>query len=76
MRKVGLYINVQKDNAKRIALDIIEWLENHGCTVLLNEGEAEAIGKGSLACPSDDLVKNSQFIVVLGGDGSLLGCAR
>ncbi|MFA7468493.1 MAG: NAD(+)/NADH kinase [Desulfotomaculaceae bacterium] len=76
MLSIGMYVSLKNDNAKSAALDIISWLQDRGCTVLLNEEGARGIGKGSLACPANDLVSKPQILMVLGGDGTLLSCAR
>lgn len=76
MKKIGIIPNFTKDKDMQLTRKIINWIEGHGGQVLLNEIEAEKINRKDLAYKSYKMYKESDFIIVLGGDGTLLGVAR
>jgi len=55
--------------------ELIAWLESRGITVYLDEGAAGYAGR-SPALSRDRVAGQSQLLVVLGGDGTLLSAAR
>ena len=73
MKKIGIIPNFTKDKDMKLTRQIINWIEEHGGQVLLNEIEAEKINRKDLAYKSYKMYKESDFIIVLGGDGTLLG---
>jgi len=74
--KIGIIPNLNKQNSLKIAYQLIEWLEQKGVQVLLNEITANEVQRTDLAAKSADIYKTSDFIIVLGGDGTLLSIAR
>ncbi len=74
-KSVGIIYKHHHAPAKTEALKLEAWFENRGIKVFLQEMTAEVAEKG--ASPKDLIVpKNVDWIVVLGGDGTLLGAAR
>lgn len=71
---VGLVVALHKRAADRSARDVVEALVARGVAVRTDVGTAEAIG-GPVDAVSEDEVVDSDLILVLGGDGSLLRCA-
>ena len=72
---VGIIYKYSHEPAKTEALKLGTWFENRGIRVFSQEMNAEAAEDGvfrkSLAIPKD-----VDWVVVLGGDGTLLGAAR
>lgn len=75
---VGLLINETKPAAVEAARELAEYLENAGVTALSQDAVATLLrDTGCHAVPTrDDVVVNSDFIVVFGGDGTLLAACR
>jgi NAD+ kinase len=73
IRTVGLVVKRDRPRAVRLARRIIAWLRRRKVRVLVDR---EARFTGVPARIKDDLVRESDLIVVLGGDGTLLSIAR
>lgn len=76
MDKVGIIPNITKDKDMKLTKEIIKWIEENDGQVLLNEIEAEKIDRSDLAYKSHEMYDQADFIIVLGGDGTLLGVSR
>ena len=71
---VGIIYKHHHEPAKAEALKLTTWFENRGITVFSQEMAAEVMEKGvSIQSP---VPKDVNWVVVLGGDGTLLGAAR
>ena len=68
--------NLDKPRITYLIRDIAAWLQSRGCQLLLDEKTALVTGLESLGRPQETLIAGSDCIMVLGGDGTLLGCAR
>ena len=72
---VGLIAKPRSDRGATLVPELIAWLEARGISVFLDEGAAGYAGR-SPALSRDQVAAHSQFLVVLGGDGTLLSAAR
>ncbi len=74
MKKIGFVTNLDKDPHMRYTKQLVEWVKENGCIPLV----ADAVGE----VERDDIVtsgymyRNADFVVVLGGDGTILRVAR
>jgi len=75
VKTVGLIAKPRSDRGATLVPELIAWLEARGITVFLDEGAAGYAGR-SPALSRDQVAANSQLLVVLGGDGTLLSAAR
>jgi NAD+ kinase len=77
MKKVAAIISKpQKPELREIAPKVVSWLESHGYTVLIDPITAEYT-KSKQAVDRDNIAgKEPMFVVVLGGDGTMLAAAR
>lgn len=76
MQKAGIIVNMTKDIGLKYTSMIVEWLEERNIQVFLPEIAAEQLDRQDLSCSPLDIYKQSDFVMVLGGDGTLLGVAR
>jgi len=75
MKTIGLAVNMKKENAVVLVERIIDLIEKQNCSVVMRETTAAALGLPEYGWPAQDLAK-TDCLVVLGGDGTLLGSAR
>ena len=72
MKSVGIIYKYKHETAKKTAYKIKKWLESRGIQVFLKEmPQNDSVGEKSPLLPID-----IERLIVLGGDGTLLGAAR
>lgn len=76
MRKVGLVPNMDKDKNLEVTKRLVSHLQAKGCMPLLAETIAKENGLEEFAYKEEALYEDSDFIISLGGDGTLLGVGR
>ena len=78
IRTVGIFINTDKQNAYETAFRCVKYLLHQGITPMMLHNQYAEIGgiAGVKACFKDQFYSSPDCIVVLGGDGTLLGIAR
>lgn len=74
-RKVGLVVHETKPEAHAIAKEVIDWLQARHIESRLNEEMAQRLGAPSLACCAEEMA-GVEFIITLGGDGTILKAAK
>lgn len=72
---VGVVSKPRSDLAARLVPEMIEWLEARGIHVRADEETACYAGRGD-SLPRDSVPEQSDLVIVLGGDGTLLSAAR
>ena len=75
IRRIGLVVNPNRPAAVALGRKLLKVFERRRIAVVANRDAADVLG-GVSAAPEPDLVSQSDLIVVLGGDGTLLGLAR
>lgn len=74
--RIGLIVNHQKPLAKKVVREIINFACKNGIEVMLEEEAAQKLNITRYATKTEDLIKNANLIIALGGDGTLLRTAR
>lgn len=74
-RFVGIVVHRERPEASAIAIEVINWLNERGLAARLGSETADRLGRPELACQPDEWAK-AEFIISLGGDGTILMAAR
>jgi len=75
IQNVAIFAKVHDPRCLGIASDLINWLEEKGCTPLPEAGLTRQLGyPGPLT--EDEILNQAELVVVLGGDGTLISVAR
>jgi NAD+ kinase len=74
IRAVGIVVKRDRPEALEIGTTLTGWLRDRRKKVLAEPAVAEVVGAEAVS--RDELVRRADLIVVLGGDGTLLGIAR
>jgi NAD+ kinase len=76
IKKVGLFVNTTKANAAGVVEGVSVWLEEQDIVPLLSEEQAVALGQPQTGISKTEVVEQSDVLLVLGGDGTLLSAAH
>jgi NAD+ kinase len=75
--KIGIIARPRKSNLAAVVPPLLEWLAKRGIATLYDEETASSLPAGSPAGSTrENVAANSQLLLVLGGDGTLLAAAR
>lgn len=74
MKTIGLVVNLAKKNTYVLVRQTIDWLTVNHCKPLLEPPAAQTLGFPEYA--TEELNKEAECLIVLGGDGTLLNHAR
>jgi NAD+ kinase len=75
VQEVGVVIKRGRDEARELGRRVVAWLERREVTPLAAPEVAESLGCRN-AVEVTEMVQRAALMVVLGGDGTLLGVAR
>ena len=77
MTRVGLVAKPDAAQAQSVILRLVEWLGQHGMSVVIEKETAGLVPSASVAAAhKSDLPGQVDLLIVLGGDGTLLSMAR
>jgi NAD+ kinase len=74
VKKIGIFCKQKPNIDAKIVSELTQWLESRNHTVYLEPHTADLIGKKP-AASKEEVASNSDLIIVLGGDGTLLNVA-
>jgi NAD+ kinase len=76
VKSVGVISKPHKPEIKEIACGLVQWLEAHGYRVFVDK-ETAACAPGSEVAERETMAgRKPEFVIVLGGDGTILAAAR
>lgn len=75
-KTIGVVFFVKNRQAFDLTVRIADWLEAHDVEVLLEAECGAAMGGDRRSVPMDTLVRKVEFLIAVGGDGTLLNAAR
>jgi NAD+ kinase len=76
VKKIGIITNMERDLGLVRTRQALDWLLANGCAVFVGAEVGRALGAPALAADFETNRSQADFIVVLGGDGTILGEAR
>ena len=76
IKNVGLFVNTTKANAASVVEGVSAWLQERGIVPLLPKEQAIALGCPRTRISKTEVVEQSDVLLVLGGDGTLLSAAH
>lgn len=75
--RIGLVGRSQQEGLREVLQDLIRLLQSLGRELILEQRLAELVPEISVPCGSlEDIGEDSDLVIVVGGDGSLLSAAR
>jgi len=76
VRKATIVPRLGKPKISSICNDLLKWLLVHQIEAVMPISDAKALGKEKFGCQDRKLMENTDLVVVLGGDGTILRAAR
>ncbi len=74
MKKIGFITNLDKDPNMQYTRELMQYVSENGCVPMVTDASAELGSHNTVT--SDYMYRNADFIIVLGGDGTILRVAR
>ena len=75
-KTIGVISRPRRANLSAVVPELLRWLETRGIRILYDEETASALPHPAKAFTREELADQSQILLVLGGDGTLLAAAR
>ena len=75
MKTIGVMPHAHKEEAVRVARDVIQWLEGIGKEARVLSGDEETLGLPAKVMDKEDFIRGLDLVISLGGDGSMLRAA-
>ncbi len=75
-RSIGVVANLGKSGLEGIVKKICDWFKSRGIDMVAQPDLALRFGPGIKGAPLDEMVKNIECLLVIGGDGTILSSAR
>jgi NAD+ kinase len=74
--RIGILANIHKPESESLARELVDWLLKRGHRPLLYPNIVPLIGHKELALGEDQFRQESEMVVAIGGDGTILASAR
>jgi NAD+ kinase len=74
MKRIGFICKAGRREPVELIKTLLPWLHDRNCSVFLEKEAASALGLGG--CGIEDIPDLVDFLVVLGGDGTMISAAR
>jgi len=76
VKKVGIIPNLEKEESYSAAERLISFLRQNDCLPMMQDFKAEKMGFNDIACSEEELFAETDFVVLLGGDGTILDISK
>ncbi len=74
--RIGILANIHKVESKSLVDQLVQWLLERGHQPLLCQDLTALVGRQELARTGEQLRQESDLVVAIGGDGTILAAAR
>jgi NAD+ kinase len=75
-KTIGIISRPRRSNLVEVVPPLLEWLKEHGMPAVYDSETATALKNGSLGKSRQQVAEESDLLLVLGGDGTILATAR
>lgn len=75
-KRVGIVAKSHRPEAREVVCQLIAWLRANDREVLFDQDTAALAGAGETGIAKEEVPRDADLVVVLGGDGTLLSVAR
>ncbi|MCG9129539.1 NAD(+)/NADH kinase [Candidatus Poribacteria bacterium] len=75
-KKVGFFVNTSKEKAAQVVIEVSLFLKKAGAIPIIPSEQAKVLGFTDTGISTDQMVEESDLVIVLGGDGTLLSAAH
>ena len=76
MKNVGLVANLDRDIGGQYLAEVVLWLLDKGLSPIVTDDVSHLVDKRCRTVCDDELYRLSDMMVVLGGDGTMLGASK
>lgn len=76
MRTIGIFPNSSKQNVDAVLNNIIETLKDEEIKILIPEKSAQELGYNEYSASREEIIRQIDLAITIGGDGTLLSTAR
>jgi NAD+ kinase len=76
LKTVGIISRPRREQLSAVIPPLLQWLEAHGISALLDTETGSSVDQPETARTRQELAGESDLLLVLGGDGTLLAAAR
>ena len=76
MRNIGLIVNLDRDIGGKYLAEVASWLSAKGLCPIITKNLEMFVNTDCRVTDEDKLYRQSDFIITLGGDGTILGASR
>ena len=76
MHNIGIIVNHSKDIEFELTKSIINWIEKNNANPMLTKQTSAVLGHNINGYNVEEVYEKSDFVIVLGGDGTILQVAR
>ncbi len=76
LKTVGIISRPRREQLSAVIPPLLQWLEAHGIRALLDKETGSSVDQSATARTRQELAGESDLLLVLGGDGTLLAAAR
>ncbi len=75
-KTIGIFSRPKRPSVADVVPGVLEWLKGRGVRALCDEETTRSLKTGEVPTPRQQVVEQADFLLVLGGDGTILAASR